>query len=155
MPDLNLIIILLIIISLIILITRPSMKDLISALKLYIQKKWIDIFFGNKENEPREPIIINDPDKLKVSLITFFDYTASSRQVLKVLVQSEQTMTLKEIVSEMNKWRKKHKQLELDKSIYQKITWVLMVAGFISFKDGQHQPTDVGKELIRILERAR
>jgi len=131
------------------------MKDLISALKLYIQKKWIDIFFGNKENEPREPIIINDPDKLKVSLITFFDYTASSRQVLKVLVQSEQTMTLKEIVSEMNKWRKKHKQLELDKSIYQKITWVLMVAGFISFKDGQHQPTDVGKELIRILERAR
>jgi len=131
------------------------MKDLISALKLYIQKKWIDIFFGNKENEPREPIIINDPDKLKVSLITFFDYTASSRQVLKVLVQSEQTMTLKEIVSEMNKWRKKHKQLELDKSIYQKITWVLMVAGFISFKDGQHQPTDVGKDLIRILERAR
>lgn len=155
MPNLDLILILLILISLIILVTRPSMKDLISALRLYIQKKWIKIIFDDNEGEQHKPIILDQPDPLKQALLAFFDYTASSRQVLKVLVQSEQMMTLKEIAAEMNKWRKKHKQVELDKSIYQKITWVLMVAGFVSFKDGQHKPAEVGKELIRILERAR
>jgi hypothetical protein len=123
---------------------RTSSKEVAKILE--------DVLSQDKEESTRIPAPTDDREDIYDNLIKFFELSSSSRNILRVIVNSEDKLSFNLIMTEFNALRGRKGQLPLPESAIRPIIMNLMGSNFIQLRDGEFSATPAGHEIIERLK---
>lgn len=93
-----------------------------------------------------------DSDKVKLSLLRFFDQSIVSRETLKALVNIDEKLKLQEITANVNTWFTRKDMSKVPENVIRKIIMILMGSDLVNMKDDKFCASELGKNICELMK---